>query len=88
MTVADYGTAEHAAREALEQASCTTDGWVSSDTGSLAQVVVDGLRARGFTVSAEARCECGWRGEGNHYHDMRMGRKQAEARGGAGEQRG
>lgn len=71
-----YGSAEHAATEALEAAPGTCERWVNSDIDSVAAVVVAGLRERGFTVSAEPRCECGWTGTANHYHDMRMGRAQ------------
>lgn len=70
-----YGTPVHAAVEALTQSSIGYDGYVSADVQSVAEIVVAGLRERGFTVTNEPRCECGWTGYPyNHNHDSRMGR--------------
>lgn len=68
-----YGTPEHAAVEALEEANVAYDRYVSASVESVAQAVVEGLRQRGFIVTREPRCECGWL-LGNHDHGKRMGR--------------
>lgn len=73
-----YATAEHAAVEAIIQSIYNTDGWVTAEATSIADVVVAGLRERGFVVQREPRCECGWIGVANHMHDMRMGRANAD----------
>jgi hypothetical protein len=52
-----YGSAEHAAAEALNLSMSAHDGYVSTDVETVARVVVEGLRERGFTVSREPRCE-------------------------------
>lgn len=65
-----YGSAEHAAREALTLSSY--EGWVNDSVENVAAIVVEGLRQRGFVVMNEPRCECGWNGTQNHMHDMRM----------------
>lgn len=70
-----YGSPEHAAREVLAASIYTYEGYVSgAEVADLAQLVVDGLRERGFVVTNEPRCECGWTGIANHLHDTRMGR--------------
>lgn len=72
-----YGTAEHAAEEALTLSLYASEGYVSASVEDVAKAVVAGLRERGFAVHHEPRCECGWNGTANHYHDMRMGRADA-----------
>jgi hypothetical protein len=71
----NYGTPEHAATEALNEAA--TDSWVQGPPEDIAELVVHGLRERGFFVAREPRCECGWTGMANHLHDDRMGRANA-----------
>lgn len=69
-----YGSAEHAATEALNQSRCAYEGYVSTDSETVAEVVVAGLRERGFIVAKDhVRCNCGWQGLGNHDHDRRLG---------------
>jgi hypothetical protein len=34
-----------------------------------------------FAKRPEIRCECGWRGIGNHYHDERMGSQLGQPNG-------
>lgn len=74
----EYGTPEHAVAEALNRSTAAYEGHVSSDTERVAEVVVTGLRERGFTVTREPRCECGWTGVSNHSHDARMGKSAAK----------
>lgn len=71
-----YGTPEHAVREALTQSVYNSDGWITCDIANIAQLVVAGLRERGFAVdNRPPLCDCGWTGHGtNHLHDARMGR--------------
>lgn len=69
-----YGTPEHAAIEALNQSPFAFEGYLNGSSEDVAAALVKGLRERGFTVIREPRCECGWNGESNHYHDKRLGR--------------
>lgn len=72
--VETYGTPEHAAAEALNRSTAAFEGYVNSDVERVAELVIEGLRERGFIVTNQPRCECGWTGIANHLHDDRMGR--------------
>lgn len=71
----DYGTPEHAVRDGLNESMMSYEGYVNSSTFDVAGEVVKILRERNFIVTREPRCECGWIGEGNHYHDRRLDKK-------------
>jgi len=76
-----YGSAEHAATEALNQSPYGFEGYLNGSAEDVAVALVEGLRERGFTVTREPFCECGWNAEGNHYHDRRLGRALSDSAG-------